>query len=38
MENDVQKLKALVAKEDESTSLAPEEKNEEIETIPEMTS
>ena len=38
VENDVQKLKALVAKEDESTSLEPEEKNKEIETIQEMTS
>ena len=37
MENDVQELKALVAMEDESTSLEPEEKNEEIETIPKMT-
>ena len=38
MENDVQELKALVAKEFESTSLESEEKNEELETISEMTS
>ena len=38
VENDVQELRALVAKEDESNSLELEEKNEEIKTIPEMTS
>ena len=38
MENDVQALKALVVKEDESTSPESEENNEEIEIILEMTS
>ena len=38
VESNVQELKALVAKEDESTSPKQEEQNEEIETIPEMTS
>ena len=38
MENNVQELKTLVPKEDESTSPEQEEKNEEIETILEMTS
>ena len=38
VENDVKELKALVSKEDELTSSKLEEKNEEIETILEMTS